>query len=328
MPRKYVRYATSEKIAKINPINITAIKKYFAFKNMNLSDVSKKNYESDYNQWLIYIMENYENISIESLLNQDGGIDEMVDIIEDFIAFCTSVLGNNERRIQRRMSSISSFFLYLKKKRRIRENPVEYLDRPRIGKGEKPQVKQTFLTLEQVREIRNGLEKKGDIQLYLFFELGLSTMARVNAISNIKLEQIDFKRNRIDDVLEKEGYIVTLFPSTRTMELIKDWLKYREEHGFDSEYLFITRYGGQWKKVDKATMQTVWIKKIGGLINVPELHVHDLRHSGSDLLYHHKGFTLEEIQELLHHKSPSVTKDFYLQTNYEKIQEKKNKADI
>lgn len=323
--RKRITYATPEKLEKVNPKNVELIRKYFVFKNMNLSDSSKTSYQSDFNQWLVYIMENYENRYILDIIDED--VDDMIDLLEDFVAFCTSVLGNNERRIQRRMSSISSFFLYLRKKRKIRENPIDFLDRPKVSTGEKLQIKQTFLTKEQVEEIRKGLKEIGDLQLELFFEFGLSTMARANAISNVKIEQINFEKNRVEDVLEKEGYRVTLFPSQRTMDLIKQWLKYREEQGIENEYLFITKYGGQWKKVEKSTLQSSWIKKIGNIIGIPELHCHDLRHSGSNLLYH-SGMKLEDVSLLLNHKGTDVTKNHYLEVNKDAIQDKKAQFEI
>ena len=323
--RKRITYATPEKLEKVNSKNVELIRKYFVFKNMNLSESSKISYQSDFNQWLVYIMENYENRYILDIINED--VDDMIDLLEDFIAFCTSVLGNNERRIQRRMSSISSFFLYLRKKRKIRENPIDFLDRPKVSVGEKLQIKQTFLTKEQVEEIRKGLKEIGDLQLELFFEFGLSTMARANAISNVKIEQINFEKNRVEDVLEKEGYRVTLFPSQRTMELIKQWLKYREEKGIENEYLFITKYGGQWKKVEKSTLQSSWIKKIGNIIGIPELHCHDLRHSGSNLLYH-SGMKLEDVSLLLNHRGTDVTKNHYLEVNKDAIQDKKAQFEI
>lgn len=323
--RKRITYATPEKLEKVNPKNVELIRKYFVFKNMNLSESSKISYQSDFNQWLVYIMENYENRYILDIINED--VDDMIDLLEDFIAFCTSVLGNNERRIQRRMSSISSFFLYLRKKRKIRENPIDFLDRPKVSVGEKLQIKQTFLTKEQVEEIRKGLKEIGDLQLELFFEFGLSTMARANAISNVKIEQINFEKGRVEDVLEKEGYKVTLFPSKRAMELIRQWLKYREEQGIENEYLFITKYGGQWKKVEKSTLQSSWIKKIGNIIGIPELHCHDLRHSGSNLLYH-SGMKLEDVSLLLNHKGTDVTKNHYLEVNKDAIQDKKAQFEI
>lgn len=325
MARKVVKYTTPEKLAKVNKKNADVIRKYFSFKNMNLSESSKKSYQSDFNQWIVYIMENYDNRYILDVIDED--VEDMVDLVEDYVAFCTSVLGNNERRIQRRMSSISSFFLYLRKKRKIKENPIDFLDRPKVKAGEKLQVKQTFLTQEQVDEIREKLDQLGDIQLSLFFNFGLSTMARANAISNVKINQIDFKQERVDDVLEKEGKIVTLYPSDYTMELINKWIEYRKEKGIENEHLFITRYGGDWRKVDKSTLQGTWIKKIGTLIGIPELHCHDLRHSGSNLLYH-KGMSLEDVSELLSHSGTEVTRAHYLQANKDKIQGKKKEFEV
>lgn len=322
MGRTYIKYATPEKVAKINPKNQDLIRKYFVFKNMNLSETSKINYQSDFNQWLVFVMERYDN---QYLL--DIETDDAVDMIEDYIAFCTSVLQNNERRIQRRMSSISSFYLYLRKKRKIKENPIDFLDRPKVGKGEKLQIKQTFLTKDQVEKIRKGLDELNEIQISLFFEFGLSTMARANAISNVRVEQINFETNRIERVIEKEGYEVTLFPSQRTMDLIKKWLDYRKENDIENEYLFVTKYSGQWKKAEKSTLQQAWIKKIGKIINVPELHAHDLRHSGSNLLFH-SGMKLEDVSKLLNHKGTQVTQDHYLQINYDKIQGTKTKFEI
>lgn len=321
MARQYKQYATKEKVSQINHKNLDHIRKYFVSKNMNLSDASKKSYESDFNQWLVYILENYQNADL-----MDFDVQDAADMIEDYIAFCTGVLGNNERRIQRRMSSISSFYLNLKKKRRIESNPIDYLDRPRVGKGEKLQIKQTFLTKEQVDELRKLLRKKGDIQLELYFELSLSTMARVNAVSNIKIEQIDFKTGRINDVLEKEGYLVTLFPSKRANELIKQWLDYRKKNKIENEYLLLANFKNEWKKVEKVTLQQSWVKRIGNLIGV-DLHAHDLRHSGSNLLFQ-SGMSLETVSKLLNHKSTAVTQDHYLQINYDKISDEKLKFEI
>src|SRR5206468_7202279 len=158
----------------------------------------------------------------------------------------------------------------------------------------------TFLTKEQVELIRSGLKEKDDLQLELYFELSLSTMARVNAISNIRLEQIDFDSGRINDVIEKEGYSVTLFPSKRTLNLIKRWIDERNSNDVVNEYLLLANYNGNWKKIEKGTLQQSWVKKIGKIIDI-DLHAHDLRHSGSNILFQ-SGMSLETVSKLLNHK--------------------------
>lgn len=60
------------------------------------------------------------------------------------------------------MSSISAFYKFLRKKKLIKESPTEFLERPKQGQAI---MKQTFLTIEQVNELRQKLEEYGDIQL-------------------------------------------------------------------------------------------------------------------------------------------------------------------
>lgn len=240
-------------------------------------------------------------------------------MIEDFISMCASVLKNKDRRILRRLSSISSLYIYYKKKRKIKENPVELIERPKNKKGVY-EIKQTFLTLEQVDIIRKGLDELGDTQLNLVFNLGLSTMARVNAINNIMVKNIDLEKKRIYDVIEKEGYNVTLIFDDRCKDLIIKWLDERKEKNIDCEYLFISYYRDEWSKVDKSTMQNSWIKKIGAFIDEPSFHFHDLRHSGSNIRYQ-LGMKLEDVSKSLNHSGTQVTQDHYLQMNFDKLQE-------
>ena len=126
MARKYIRYVTEEKYKNVSEENKQIIKKYFNFKNMNLSESTKKSYNNDFKQWLYFIHEQYNKEIIKDeniirLLNSEDGIEEMVDLLEDFVAFCTAFLGNNERRIQRRLSSISSFFFILERKEKLKK---------------------------------------------------------------------------------------------------------------------------------------------------------------------------------------------------------------
>jgi integrase/recombinase XerC len=325
MARNYKFYATKEKLALVNPSNVEHIRKFFISKHRKLSDSTKKSYESDFNQWLVYIMEYYDNADIVST---DAG--DMADMLEEYMLFCSMELGNNDRRIQRRMSSISSFYLALKKKRKIEQNPIDFLERPSLGKDEKVQIKQTFLTLEDVERLRKlfgKLEKNlYNMQLELLFEFGLSTMARVNAISNVKVSQLNFKDREVNDVLEKEGKIVDLLMSRRTIILIKEWLEYRKKNNIESEYLFLALYGKTWQKVDKRTLQQNWIKKIGKLIDM-DLHMHDLRHTGATLLKE-AGMEIETISKLLNHNGIDVTLKHYIKDNVKKIAEEKEKYEI
>lgn len=321
MARKYVFINTPEKVAQINPQNIELWKKYLIGKNMKLSIATKTSYESDINQFFVYILDNYDNRFLF-----DIDVEEMSEIIEDYVAFCSNFLDNKTKRISRRLSTISSLYIYYKKKRKIKENPLDLIERP-IVNNSIYEVKQTYLTKEQVELIRKELNVSNNIQLFLFFEFGLSTMARVNAISNVTIPQINLEERTVYDVKEKEGYLVDLFFSDKCKELIIKWIDYRKLNNINSDFLFITKNKNGWDKTNKEVMQSSWIKKIGKIINEPSFHVHDLRHSGSNLLYQ-QGASLETVSKLLNHKGTDVTSKHYLKTDFKKLQAEKDKFEI
>ena len=64
--------------------------------------------------------------------------------------------------MKRRMAAISAFYKFLRKKKLIKENPTEFMDRPKKGM---PVTVQTYLTPEQVDLMRTKLTEYGDLQL-------------------------------------------------------------------------------------------------------------------------------------------------------------------
>ena len=292
---------------EINPENLKLWKRYE--QDMDMRGLSKKSiyqYKRDIMQWLSYLVENQFNPVITEITEED---------IEEFIFWCKEN-GNNIERIKRRMSAISGFYIYLRRKKICKENPCEFILRPKKGL---PVVVQTFLTEEQYENMKQVLTENNDLQLLTYAMFSIDTMARVNAVSSIQWSQIDFENRTVDEVLEKEGYIVTLYFSEETKDLLLRLKEKREKEGIDSPYLFITNSGNQ------ASTQTLadWCKKIGKLIGVETLHPHDFRHSGSQLM-NIKGAPIELISELLNHNSLDVTSKFYLRQDKKKIQEKKD----
>lgn len=296
---------------KLNKESMKYLKRYKI--DMSIKELSEKtiyNYEKDLISWFSYISVFQDNKSVLE-------IDE--DDLTEFFHYCKNE-GNNSRRMRRRMSSISAFYIYLKKKRIIKENPVEFIDRPR---KDTDVVEQTFLTQEQVDLMMDKLEKLNDLQLHTYIALGLSTMARVNALSNMKWKQIDWDRQTVVGVLEKEGYIVDLDFDDYCKELLMKLKKEREEKNIDCEYVFAIKYNNKYSNPTNSTCNA-WCKKIGQLINVPTLHNHDLRHSGATLLKNN-GCNLEDISKMLNHASTDVTLKHYIKQDTSKLKEAKAK---
>lgn len=309
---KKIRFYNEDKLSKINPETMKLWKKYKS--DMILRELSERTilgYENDLQHWWIYIYDNQGNQCITDLTEDD---------ITEFLVFCKTE-GNNSRRMKRRMSSISAFYTYLRKKRVITENPVEFIDRP---KKDVDVAVQTFLTKEQVDLMREKLKEYGDLDMEAYALFSLSTMARVTAISNVKWSMIDFELRVVNDVLEKEGYIVTLYFSEEVKEILLNLKKHRKNNNIDDGgYVFYSDYGGVVNNITTGTLNN-WCKKIGEIIGVSTLHPHDFRHSGSQLMKL-AGASVEEISELLNHQSLDVTLKFYLRQDKAKIQASKDK---
>ena len=317
MPERSKRIVlhNEEKLKQINPETQKLMQKYKI--DMSLRDLSPKSiysYEKDLNQWFIYILDYQFNQCVTELSDDD---------ITEFLYFCKQE-GNNVERMKRRMAAISAFYKFLRKKKLIKENPTEFMDRPKKGM---PVTVQTYLTPEQVDLMRTKLTEYGDLQLKTYAMFSLSTMARVNAIANLKWEQIDFEARECRDVLEKEGYIVELSFSNEVKELLLALKKEREDKGInDYGWVFYSRYNNETKPISNGTLLE-WCKKIGNMIGVPTLHCHDFRHSGATLLKN-MGMSLEDISELLHHSGTDVTSKFYIKKDTSKIKALKDKFDF
>lgn len=296
---------------EINTENLKLLQKYK--RDMEIRELSPKTvygYETDIIAWFKYLVKEQFNPIITELTEDD---------IEEFFYFCKQE-GNNTERMKRRMSSISAFYKFLRRKKLIVENPCEFIPRPKKGL---PVVVQTFLTPTQVDNMIAKLKEHNNLQLYTYAMFSLSTMARVNAVSSIKWEQIDFEERVVEDVLEKEGKIVNLYFSQNVKQLLLDLKKQREENNIDCPYVFTTKYDSKYSMVNTGTLGE-WTKKCGEMIGVPTLHPHDFRHTGSQLLSLN-GCAIEKISELLNHSGLDVTKNHYLRQDKKKIRAEKDK---
>lgn len=111
-----------DKLSKVNSETLKLYKKYEV--DMAIRELSKKSiavYYNDLVNWWMYIYDYQDNRSVKEI-NED-------DIIE-FIYFCKQN-GNNTERIKHRMASISAFYKFLRKRKLIVENPMDYVDRPK-----------------------------------------------------------------------------------------------------------------------------------------------------------------------------------------------------
>ncbi len=321
-----ISFYDEEKLKKINPETVKLWERYKI--DMSLRELSEKTiagYENDMQQFFIYVYDNFDNKSIKEIDDED---------ITEFLYYCKTN-GNNSRRIKRRMSSISAFYIFLRRKRVVSENPMEFIERP---KKDTDVATQTFLTLEQVNLMRDKLNefvnksktlssKHYSLQIQCYAMFSLTTMARVNAVRSIEWSQIDYEDRIVHDVPEKEGYIVKLYISEEVKDLLINLQKFRKENNIDDNgFVFISRSKDGAKKVTTGTMNR-WSKVVGAMIDVPTLQPHDFRRSYATLLSN-AGMPLEEISELLNHMGTDVTNRHYIKSDGKRLKASKDSFEI
>lgn len=287
------------------------LQKYIS--NLGMRELSKDTiygYTCDLYAWFGYMLKYQLNQEIFNL-NED-------DIME-YLYYCKTQ-GNHSRRMRRRIASISAFYLFLRKKRIIKENPCDFLDRP---ERDVDIVVQTYLTQNQIDDMKQKLYAKNNLQKLAYTLFSLSTMARVRAVCNLRWNQLDFEERVATNVIEKEGYNVTLYFSEEVRDVLLALKKQREEKGINHDYVFISKYRGKYKQVDVSTLAS-WAKKSGVLIGIFTLHPHDYRHSMSSILKNNN-MPLEDISFLLNHKGVDVTLKHYIKQDKKKIRSLKDK---
>lgn len=312
---KRVYLYDKNKMEHINPDTLRLFQKYQV--DMSIRDLSKntvEQYNADLKQWFIFMYDRQFNLSV---------LEATEDDITEYY-YWRKQQGNNVNRQKRVMASISAFYKFLRKKKIIKESPVEFIDRPKQGQ---PIAIQTYLTKEQVQLMREKLEEYGDIQLQVYAFMSLTTMARVHAIANLKWDQIDLEQRICENVLEKEGKIVELSFSEETKDYLEKLIEYRKENNInDYGWLFVTPFVNTDNSIQDSTLNS-WCKKIGNMIGVPTLHPHDFRHSFATLL-RNAGVSLEDVSTMLNHSGTDVTKKFYIKVDTTKVRRLKDSVVI
>lgn len=152
--------------------------------------------------------------------------------------------------------------------------------------------------------------KKYDIQDQILWELFLDSACRISAIQNLKIEQLRLDEGFFEEVREKEGYIVNVFFFDKCKELLQEWINTRIEKGIDSEWLFITKYGNEYRKMSQGAIRQR-VKKMGLILDISDLYPHTLRKTSINLINNLGGLGL--ASSYANHVSSTVTSKHYIQ---------------
>lgn len=311
--RKIVRYATKARMAKVNPKNLKIYDRYLKSRTIQNSDVkgtTYKVYHSYMNIFMCYIAEEWDNFY---LLDEDFIEDEMLDVMESYMAFLAEECGNGKKVINTKLSAVSSFYIWATKRRLIKNHPFDgKLDRIKGAQDEK-RISVHFLHKEETDLITETLAQdkttlnKYDRQDELIWNIAFDSACRIGALQRLSVSDLDLSRNVFTDIREKRGKIVDIPFTDRTKQMIVEYLEWRKENDIETDAFF---YNRECERMSKQAL-ALRIRKIGEIVGIGDFRPHSIRKSRLNQI----GQTgnIELAKELAHHESMDTTSRFYME---------------
>lgn len=247
-------------------------------------------YQKDLDQFLEFLMT--QNISKFKKCNYD--------ILRKYLLFLHNQ-GYQNKTICRHISTLRSFFKYLKAKHMIDDNPMLLVTNPKV---EKKLPK--FLYYQDLEKLLDSPDSKTPIGIRdrLLLELLYSTGIRVSELVSIKLEDIKKNEQKIYITGKGNKERIVLYGSI-CKEKLDQYLEVRPSFlkKQSSDYLLLNDKGKPLTPQGVRYIINQVIKKHSLSFHV---HPHMLRHTFATHLLN-EGADLKTVQELLGHENLETT---------------------
>ena len=219
--------------------------------------------------------------------------------------------GISNNSINRKISSLKSFYKFLQKTNQITTNPLVKHKSLKVAK--KVQVP---FTSKEINEVIDGLDVESDfksIRNKLIVELFYSTGMRRAELINLKLNAINFQSKTIK-VLGKRNKerLIPLIPSV--IKTIEEYISFKNKITTDTDYLFVTQKGNKIYETLVYRLINNYFSKVSTKVKKSP---HILRHSFATHLLN-QGADLNSVKELLGHSSLASTQ-VYTHTSLEHL---------
>lgn len=220
----------------------------------------------------------------------------------------------SKKTISRNISTLRSFFKYQMKKKYIEENPMLFIENPKLDK-KLPKIlySNDLETLLNIPDCNTTLGQRDSAILEMFYSTGI----RVSELVNLKITDINFtdKRIKILGKGSKERYV--LYGS-----VLEKKLALYLENGYQKlnknkvDFIFLNKNGNPLTTRGVETILDQILKKSG--LNY-HISPHVLRHTfATDML--NNGADLKIVQELLGHENLATTQ-IYTHVSNERLRQ-------
>lgn len=234
---------------------------------------------------------------------------ELIYLCEEEIRGYIQTISKDEKdsSIKRKISTLKTFYKIMERENITKVNPMKKIIAPKVGKS-----LPKFVYYNQLLEIIDESSKgKDGLRNQLIIELLYATGVRVSELVNIKINDIDFDKNRIK-VIGKGNKERVVYFGDYACDILKKYIDVY--HIYD--YIFLNDKGNVMSDRSVRYIIDTIMNKLS--INT---HVtpHVLRHSfATDML--NNGCDIRIVQELLGHSSLKAT-EIYTHVTNERIKE-------
>jgi integrase/recombinase XerC len=228
--------------------------------------------------------------------------------------------GNSSKTVNRKISSLKSFFKYQLKTGTIASSPMANVISPKVSKRlpvfvKESDTKELLAMLNVSTENWKGLNAK--MLITIFYETGM----RLSELILLREKQIDFSRSHIK-VLGKGNKERIIPVSQNTLTAIKDYQQQKKKNfGETEDYLLVTEKGRKMYPKYAYLLVNHYLSQASTL---DKKSPHVLRHTFATHLMNN-GADLNAVKELLGHSSLASTQ-VYTHNTIEKLKDVHKKA--
>lgn len=284
-------------------MNVTDSFEKYIKNEKRYSQYTLKAYTNDLDQFRLFCENNLNLIELPSVNSKN---------IRSYIVHLLDT-GLSENSLNRKLSTLKSFYKYLLKEGIIESNPLDHIKRLK-KKKKLPE----FLTEEQLNRLFDEIEFSNDftgVRDKLIIEMIYDTGIRVSELIYLKVQNIDTKLRTIKVLGKRNKERIIPYPETLNLTIF-NYQKLVNELISDckSPYFFLTSKG------DKLYPELVYriVKKYLSIItSMSKRSPHVLRHTFATHLLNN-GADLNAIKELLGHANLAATQ-VYTHNSFEKL---------
>ena len=258
-------------------------------------------YRIDLDQFFAFLSAQYQTSEISDIDHS---------MIRSWLVFLMEQ-GDSPRSVNRKLTSLKSFYRFLLKEGVVDNNPMRRIISPKTSKRLPEFIETGNMTalFEHMEENKSFTGLRDRIIIEMFYNTGI----RLSELINLKETDIDFHSDTIK-VLGKRNK-ERLIPFTKRFgSCLKDYIKEKEKSFGAVPELFLT---GSGRKIYPKMIYLIVKNHLGSFTTLEKKSPHVLRHTFATHLLNN-GAELNAVKELLGHANLAATQ-IYTHNTIEKL---------